>query len=139
MLMRNIICQHTWNRDFDFSQDRWNSPPTDDPPFLWYRWTGKSLVAIQHALPAELQARLRAFPFTRQPTRRPPGRAPVQFDPVRRREIIRTKLRSNMRIINDDLKFLREHPEHAKCLRDSIEPRLWSKVGSVCDSQDGEE
>jgi len=62
--MRNLICQHHWNRDFDRDQDRWNvyghhfgyetrnccflidhghSESSEDPPVLWYKLTGKSL------------------------------------------------------------------------------------------------
>ena len=63
--MRNLICQHHWNRDFDWDKDRWNaygdyfsydnrncyflidhghSESSEDPPLLWYKWTGKSLL-----------------------------------------------------------------------------------------------
>lgn len=64
-LMRNIICQHFWNRDFDSIQERFqargadfgfdnrvcyflldsgiNFHITQDPPVFWYRWTGDSL------------------------------------------------------------------------------------------------
>jgi hypothetical protein len=61
----NLICQHHWNRDFVFGEDRWNqygaqfgydrltcyflvdhgqSATNDDVPVLWYQWTGKSLL-----------------------------------------------------------------------------------------------
>jgi hypothetical protein len=62
--MQNLICQHHWNRDFDWEQDRWNvhghefafpnrtcyflidhgdSDSCADLPVLWYRWDGESL------------------------------------------------------------------------------------------------
>ena len=63
--MQNLICQHHWNRDFDWDQDRWNLYGADfgfddrtcyflmdhgeshtDPPVLWYSWTGESLLVI---------------------------------------------------------------------------------------------
>ena len=69
--MRNLICQHHWNRDFDWDQDRWNvyghhfglenrncyflidhghSESSEDPPVLWYKWTGKSLLEEPHGV-----------------------------------------------------------------------------------------
>lgn len=67
--MRNMICQHAWNRNYIRGPDRWNcygadfgypdrtcyflvdhgmtaehgQPPSENPPVLWYRWTGDSL------------------------------------------------------------------------------------------------
>lgn len=67
-LMRNIICQHHWNRDYDFRQERCqvrhgdfgfdnricyflldsgiNLSSLEDVPILWYRWTGESLLVF---------------------------------------------------------------------------------------------
>ena len=63
--VRNLICQRHWNRDFDWHWDRWNvyghefsyenrncyflvdhgyGESPEDPPVLWYKWTGKSLL-----------------------------------------------------------------------------------------------
>jgi hypothetical protein len=61
--MQNLICQHHWKRDFDWDQDRWNGyghqfafrnrncyflidhgHSEGDPPVLWYKWTGESLL-----------------------------------------------------------------------------------------------
>jgi hypothetical protein len=66
--MRDIICQHHWNRNFDSSQDRWSTRGThfgydnrdcyflvdhghsanndDGVPILWYQWTGEALFEI---------------------------------------------------------------------------------------------
>ena len=60
--MKNLICRHLWNRDFDKRRERWNShgdqfgysdrdcwflidhgDSVDEPPVLWYKWTGESL------------------------------------------------------------------------------------------------
>lgn len=67
--IRNLICQHHWNRDFDWNKDRWNvygdqfgyenrkcyflvdhGESTENPPILWYQWTGKSLLEEPAAL-----------------------------------------------------------------------------------------
>lgn len=67
-LMRNIICQHHWNRDYDRHRDRCyvhggefgyshrvcyflvdsgsTLSATENPPILWYRWMGDSLLEI---------------------------------------------------------------------------------------------
>ncbi len=67
--MKDTICQHQWNRDFDPNHDRWNTPyradfgyynrscyflldhgqsDTDDVPIVWYEWTGQSLLESSH-------------------------------------------------------------------------------------------
>ena len=75
--MRNLICQHHWNRDFDWNQDRWNVYGADfgfddrncyflvdhgesptDPPILWYSWTGESLLVIPGPLLTDSLIRL---------------------------------------------------------------------------------
>jgi hypothetical protein len=61
----DLVCQHHWNRNFVFGEDRWNSYGTefgydnrtcyflvdhgqsatdDDVPVIWYQWTGESLL-----------------------------------------------------------------------------------------------
>jgi hypothetical protein len=63
--MLDLVCQHHWNRNFVFGEDRWNSYGTqfgynnrtcyflvdhgqsatdDDVPVVWYQWTGESLL-----------------------------------------------------------------------------------------------
>ncbi|KAI0431209.1 hypothetical protein F5Y09DRAFT_330513 [Xylaria sp. FL1042] len=149
LYMRNLICQHHWNRDFDRYQDRWNvyghefgyenrncyflidhghSESPEDPPVLWYKWTGKSLIAIQQPLPAKIQSKLRAYPFSRRPIQRLPSKTPAQYDAATYRRIIRSKLRCDMRILDQDVRFLMTHPEDARWLKDNIEPRFWSKI-----------
>ncbi|POR31237.1 Uncharacterized protein TPAR_08559 [Tolypocladium paradoxum] len=147
--MRNLICQHHWNRDFDWHQDRWNAygdefgyenrscyflidhchgESPDNPPVLWYKWTGKSLIAIQQALPAKIQAKLKEYPFSRRPIQRLPKEAPAPT----RRQIIRSKLRRDMTILDADVQFLVTHPEDARWLRDNIETRFWLKIQALC-------
>ena len=62
-LMKNLICQYHWNRDFNPAHDRWYisgatfgypnrrcyflvdyGQSTDDVPVLWYRWNGEVLL-----------------------------------------------------------------------------------------------
>ncbi|KJR88129.1 uncharacterized protein SPSK_07842 [Sporothrix schenckii 1099-18] len=147
--MRNLICQHHWNRDFDWHQDRWNVyghesgyanrncyflidhghvEPPEDPSVLWYKWTGESLIAIQETLPAEVQSKLRKYPFSRRPVRRLPGKKLAQLDAAMHRRVIRSKLRCDMTIIPEDIRFLLTHPEDARWLKDNLEPRFWAKL-----------
>ncbi|KAF4973625.1 hypothetical protein FZEAL_9269, partial [Fusarium zealandicum] len=157
--MRNLICQHHWNRDFDWDQDRWNihgndfaipnrncyflidhghSEPSEDPPVLWYKWMGESLIAMQQALPRKVQRKLRDYPFSRRPIQRVRSEPSGRFDAATHRQIIRTKLRCDMIIIEDDLRFLRAHPEDASWLKNHIEPQLWMKIQSSLElNQDG--
>jgi hypothetical protein len=76
-LMRNLICQHVWNRDYDGSRERarhrgcefaydnrdcWflvdypftSAEPATQPPVLWYKWTSTSLLVVR--VPTPIQA-----------------------------------------------------------------------------------
>jgi len=157
--MRNLICQHHWNRDFDWDQDRWNvyghyfgcenrncyflidhghSESPEDPPVLWYKWTGKFLIAMQQTLPAKIQSKLREYPFSRRPIQRLRSGTPARLDAATHRQIIRSKLRCDMTIIDGDVQFLATHPEDARWLKNNIEPRLWLKIQSLLGSSQGE-
>ncbi|KAI0902698.1 hypothetical protein F4823DRAFT_428818 [Ustulina deusta] len=47
--MKNLLCQHLWNRDFAYEGRRCyflldhGQPSSNDVPVLWYKWTGTSL------------------------------------------------------------------------------------------------
>ncbi|KAK4081614.1 uncharacterized protein Triagg1_2355 [Trichoderma aggressivum f. europaeum] len=152
--IRNIICQYHWNRDFDASKDRWNSygdnfgyenrncyflidhgESTEDPPILWYKWTGKSLIAVQQTLPEEIQSMLEKYPFTRPPVQRSRKPTPGRYDAKTYRQIIRSNLRRDAIITDDCIQFLATHPEDATWLKDNIEARFWSKVQPVLESR----
>ncbi|KAI1747315.1 hypothetical protein F4782DRAFT_521509 [Xylaria castorea] len=94
--MRNVICRHHWDRDFDHEIDRCyvyglggagdlksgrggqgracfflvdngeTMSERENPPVLRYRWTGKELVYIRRALPAVVVAKLKEYPFMRR-------------------------------------------------------------------------
>ncbi|KAL7915846.1 hypothetical protein GGI35DRAFT_473172 [Trichoderma velutinum] len=150
--IRNIICQHHWNRDFDWNTDRWNSygddfgyenrkcafcidhgESTEDPPILWYKWTGESLIAIQQTLPEEIQSRLEKYPFTRPPNQHSRKRKPIpgRYDAKTFRQIIRSNLRRDAIITDDSIQFLATHPEDSRWLKDNIEARFWLKIQSL--------
>ncbi|KAI1119827.1 hypothetical protein F5Y10DRAFT_149315 [Nemania abortiva] len=154
--MLNRICQHHWNRDFVFGKDRWNSYGTqfgydnrtcyflvdygrsasdDDVPILWYEWTGESLVAMQQALPVEVQSKLREYPFTRPPKQPRPKRGPRDADAMRR--LIRTNLRLDMKLVDAEFEFMND-PENAKWLKDHIENKFWLKFVSLAEARKGQ-
>ncbi|KAL7796952.1 hypothetical protein V8C43DRAFT_260694 [Trichoderma afarasin] len=156
--IRNIVCQHHWNRDFDWNKDRWNSygdnfgyenrncyflidhgESAEDPPILRYKWTGKSLIAIQEPLPEEIQSKLEKYPFTRQPRQRSGRPRPGRYDPKTYRQIIRANLRRDAILTDDSIQFLATHPEDAAWLKDNIEARFWSKLQSALESRQGED
>lgn len=63
---------------------------------------------------------------------------PARFDAVTHRQIIRSKLRCDMAIVDADVQFLATHPEDAGWLKNNIEPRLWLKIQSLLESSQGE-
>lgn len=178
-LMRNIICQHHWNRDFDCIQERFqargadfgfdnrvcyflldsgiNLDPVEDPPILWYRWTGESLlvhpfsftrtiliisltlvysVTIHKVLPTEILDRLREYPFQKPPSDGS-RKLHVEPDAAEKRRIIKARLYRNMPISESTIEFLRDHPEQATKLKDDLEPRFWSKLEALAKSHQG--
>ncbi|KAI1124635.1 hypothetical protein F5Y10DRAFT_24338 [Nemania abortiva] len=150
--MRNLVCQHHWDHDFEWDHDRFtaynaefgydnvacyflidhgqsSNATKDGVPILWYRWTGKSLVPIRESLPSRIRKRLKKIPFT--PPQSAPSKEPCQLDDTERRKDIWAKLRRNMRPSDSDFTFLREHPEHATWLERNMEPRFWTKLKSL--------
>lgn len=61
------------------------------------------------------------------------------MDAAIQRQMIRTRLRTNMEIPERDFAFLREHPEDAEWLRDTVGPVLWSKLESLSKQQENRE
>ncbi|KAL6698027.1 hypothetical protein J3F84DRAFT_406364 [Trichoderma pleuroticola] len=154
--IRNIVCQYHWNRDFDWDKGRWNSygdqfgyenrncyflidhgESPENPPVLWYKWTGKSLIAIQEPLPEEIQSKLERYPFTRRPIQRSRRPTPAQVDAKTRRRTIQSKLRYDMIIIDGDIEFLATHPADAAWLKDHIEAQFWSKIQPLLELRQG--
>ncbi|KAI0117881.1 hypothetical protein GGR51DRAFT_500435 [Nemania sp. FL0031] len=151
--MLDRICQHHWNRDFVFGEDRWNSYGTefgydnrtcyflvdhgrsasndDDVTVLWYEWTGESLVAIQQAMPAEIQRKLREYPFTRPPEQPRPKRGPRDANAMRR--LIRLNLRLDIKLVDAEFEFMSK-PEHAEWLKNHAENKFWLKFLSQAES-----
>jgi hypothetical protein len=91
-----------------------------------------SSIAIQQALPAKIQSKLREYPFLRRPIQRLASETPARFDAATHRRIIQSKLRCDMSILSEDVQFLVTRPEDARWLEDNIEPRFWSKIQSLC-------
>ncbi|KAK2605552.1 hypothetical protein N8I77_008381 [Diaporthe amygdali] len=145
--MRNMICQHVWNRKYIRGPDRWNcygadfdypdrtcyflvdhgmtaehgQTPNENPPVLWYRWTGDSLrlVAIPGELPPKLHQRLERYPFTKFPP--PPTTRP---EPRPMREVIKMQLRLQMHIFDEDINHLKDHPIDARWIKNQVDSRL---------------
>ncbi|KAL7919980.1 hypothetical protein ACQKWADRAFT_299819 [Trichoderma austrokoningii] len=146
--MRNLICQRFWNRDFDWDEERFypynatfgyenrrcyfllNHGHSDiDPPILWYEWTGKSLKAKDGPLTSKIRSKVESYPFERPYGPRP---EPMTYDNITHRKIIWSALQLDTEIFDDDKKFLRDHPEDAKWLKDKLETRLWQKIEPFC-------
>ncbi|CAH0019383.1 unnamed protein product [Clonostachys rhizophaga] len=103
-------------------------------PVLWYKWTGESLVRINQELPSKIQRKLRKWPFTWEGRKfRRPKRPDGECELVTHRRLLMSKLLLGIPIFDEDIKFLREHPEHAQWLKDHMERQLWAKVELYCD------
>lgn len=87
-------------------------------------------VAIQQPLPPTIRARLRRYAFTRQ------EKAPKQRRKASPREIIQAVLECNMEITEQDIDFLKQHPEDARWLKNNVDPRHWLKLASLCNFVD---
>lgn len=149
-LMRNLICQHVWGRDFIPSADRWDGyalefghdnrtcfflvdsgmtaehgeTPTDEPQVIWLRWTGDTFVRLPGEIPSKLRARLKKHPFTKEPTQQPPRTR----QPIPMRERIRSSLHLKEDIFYVYLEHLADHPEDVRWLKDNLEPKFWSRL-----------
>ncbi|CAH0047125.1 unnamed protein product [Clonostachys solani] len=135
----NIVCQHHWQRDFDFEQERWSSYRDDfgldkrrcfflidhhgydhtiqeeQVPVIWYEWTGESLIRLNQDLPSKVLKELKKWPFTWEGRKfhRVPKGQDGEYHPKDRRKIIQSKRRLGIPISEHDLEFLREYSEHA--------------------------
>lgn len=92
---------------------------------------------MQQALPADVQRVLKDYSFSAQPVQRVRSETPRQFNAAEHRQIIRTKLRCDMTIIEEDIHFLETQPEAARWLEDHIEPHLWTKIQVLLKSNAG--
>jgi hypothetical protein len=86
------------------------------------------------ALPPEVEAKLREYPFTRLSAQDMPQRPPR--DAATRCQSIRLKLRSDMVPSDSDFEFLKEHPEEARWLKEHIESRFWLKFELLASSRE---
>ncbi|KAI8944096.1 hypothetical protein F4801DRAFT_260734 [Xylaria longipes] len=148
--MKNLLCQHLWNRDFDYNYDRWQDygaafayegrtcyflldhgqSTSNNVPVLWYKWTGKSFIFIEAPLPNEMRAKLKSYPFIR-PKREPlQGSASPPIDAATRRQMIRFKLRSNMKIAPIELELLR-NPDQVALLKADVDPKFWDQIDDL--------
>lgn len=79
----------------------------------------------------EVQAELKQVPFTEPP----PG--PYKRDPIR--EIVRIRLRKDMKIPAREIKYMKEHPEDMEWLERKVKPRFWSNFLAQIESLPKEE
>lgn len=94
---------------------------------------------MQQELPAKFQKKLKKYPFQKRPA--PPklqGATRPPPEPAMYRKIIQSCLRSDSKIIDQDIEFLKTHPKDAAWLKNNIEPRFWSKIQSLLESSGGE-
>ncbi|KAB5514930.1 hypothetical protein GE09DRAFT_1161624 [Coniochaeta sp. 2T2.1] len=161
-LMRNLICQHQWKRDYNHGWDRWYeyralfgyenrrcyfvvdggqaADETEDVPVIRYKWDGEMFTPIYGPLPPRMELKLKDFPFT--PVKLDRKRNQDQAQPqaitnADRREVIRARLRSNMKLPDSDRDFLREHPEELQVLRQDMAPQFINKIGLLCGEAGG--
>ncbi|CAG9998556.1 unnamed protein product [Clonostachys byssicola] len=93
----------------------------DDPPvFVWMKWTGQSLYPVSHL--AFISVRACKWPFTWEGRKfhripQPPRGSDGKLDPIFHREDIQASLRLGIPPSEENIVFLREHPEHAKWLK----------------------
>ncbi|KAI1292465.1 hypothetical protein F5Y03DRAFT_388281 [Xylaria venustula] len=145
--MKNLLCQHLWNRDFDYSQDRWREEgatfayegrrcyflldhgqsTNDDVPVLRYEWTGTAFNFIEGPIPAQMRTRLKCYPFTS------PKRESLQVtqpDAATRRQMIRWKLRATMELSTVELELLKD-PEQVALLKADVDPKFWDQIDDL--------
>ncbi|KAI3321349.1 hypothetical protein HD806DRAFT_503798 [Xylariaceae sp. AK1471] len=148
--MQNLLCQHLWNRDFDYNHDRWQEygaafayegrrcyflldhgqSTGNDVPVLWYKWTGKLFQFIDNPLPNQIRAKLKHYPFIR-PKREPfQGEALSSPDAATRRQMIRYRLRSNMKIAPVELELL-GNPDQVALLKAEVDPKFWDQIDNL--------
>ncbi|QPH15599.1 hypothetical protein C2857_000039 [Epichloe festucae Fl1] len=149
--MLDLICQRTWNRDFDPKQDRWNvygarfgcdnrrcyflvdhgkSLCDSDVTVRWYQWDGESLNFVPQVLPLEIQAKLKQYPFT-PPSIQDMSKTRCPPDSFAKQQSIRTKLRSDMSLSDSDIACLRQYLKERQWIKDHIESRFCSKIESI--------
>ncbi|KAI0867216.1 hypothetical protein GGS24DRAFT_378016 [Hypoxylon argillaceum] len=145
--MKNLLCQHLWNRDFDYNHDRWQAygaafayegrrcyflldhgqSTSNNVPVFWYKWTGNSFQLIEDPLPAQMRAKLKSYPFIR------PKQEPLQVrespppDAATRRQMIRSRLRYNMKIAPMELELLK-NPDQVALLKAEVDPKFWDQI-----------
>ncbi|KAI0405727.1 hypothetical protein F4802DRAFT_596995 [Xylaria palmicola] len=148
--MRDLLCQHLWQRHFLPGPDRWHvyraafaydgqpcyflldhgQSASNDVPVLWYKWTGKAFILVRSSLPREMRAKLERYPFVR-PKRQPlRGSLSQSVDAATRRQMIRHRLRSDMKIPVVEAEFLRD-PEQAALLKQEVDPKFWDKIDAL--------
>ncbi|KAI1203421.1 hypothetical protein F5X97DRAFT_131619 [Nemania serpens] len=145
--MKNLLCQHLWKRDFDYEHDRWQEygatfayegrrcyflldhgqSSSNDVPVLWYKWTGTSFHFIEDPLPAQMRAKLKRYPFSRSKRKPPQAKQSSPPDVATRRQMIRYKLRSNMKIAPVELELL-GNPDQVALLKAEIDPKFWDQI-----------
>lgn len=166
LLMKNLICQQHWNRNFDPKQDRLRTQGTnfayegrrcyflvdhgrsesDDIPVVWYKWNGKDLYDIhpsercqclpsgselvEYPLPVQLLSKLKSYPFSPQQRGHSPALTSTQLDDAKRRQIIRSRLRSEMAIPKSDVEFL-TNPDQVQQLKAITDPNLWPRIDAL--------
>ncbi|KAI1087885.1 hypothetical protein F5B19DRAFT_496906 [Rostrohypoxylon terebratum] len=147
--MKNILCQYLWNRDFDSSRDRWISyratfaylhrtcyfllghgqSTSNEVPTLWYKWTGESLIVIEQPIPHQIRAELKRRPFYQLEPRHV-TKTGASLDAASKRQIIRTRLRSNMKTPKGEIEFLKT-PDQAKLLKEEVDPMFWKQIDDL--------
>lgn len=90
---------------------------------------------ISRPLPPRIELKLKQFPFIPVNFERKRNQDHAQRQVITnadRREVIRARLRSNMKLPDSDTDFLRKHPEELQVLRQDMAPQFIRKIGLLC-------
>ena len=94
----------------------------------------RSSITINTPLPDRVRSRLKRYPFDPSPPESKPvanQKRPNWNDPFFMRQHVYLKLRRMMMIFEEDLQFIRAHPQHAEWIKETIGPEIWTKeIGS---------
>ncbi|KAH6843404.1 hypothetical protein B0I37DRAFT_346917 [Chaetomium sp. MPI-CAGE-AT-0009] len=166
--MLDLICQHVWQRGYDKFRERdwvyrahfaldnvecWflvdhhgpDPSPPQDPPIVWYRWTGSELfltycysVIIHDRPPSRVRRELRHYPFERvphhllieeYPRRRTPKVYKSRAEEMRvKRHMLHDTLLSNLCLTELLLRFVQDFPDAAEWVKARVPPEAWARL-----------
>ncbi|KAI1099037.1 hypothetical protein F4804DRAFT_349688 [Jackrogersella minutella] len=117
--INNLICQHLWNQDHEYTKYRWSiyraefafhnrtcyffldhcRTNNDEPPVSWYKWKG------------------------------------TEFTPEDKRQLIRARFRYKMKMTEAEIEFMRR-PSEDKLLKELIDPMFWDQLDALTEGKE---